>query len=55
MLFVYIGWEYTVEATLGGYGPVEKNYHMCRRRRWVRPRVLVHDAEQKKEEVTILF
>ncbi|XP_043245484.1 myoferlin-like isoform X4 [Amphibalanus amphitrite] len=36
------GWEYCVEATLGGYGPVDKLYHLCRRRRWVRPRTLVH-------------
>ena len=35
------GWEYCVEATLGGYGPVDKLYHLCRRRRWVRPRTLV--------------
>ncbi|XP_055863087.1 myoferlin-like isoform X4 [Biomphalaria glabrata] len=32
------GWEYCVESTVGGFGPVEKTYHLCRRRRWVRHR-----------------
>lgn len=46
------GWEYCVEATMGGYGPVEKRYHLCRRRRWVRTRKLVEDAKQKKHKVS---
>lgn len=45
------GYEYTVEATFGGYGPVEKTYHLCRRRRWVRNRVVVKDSKQEEEEV----
>ena len=45
------GWEYTVEATLGGYGPVEKNYHLCKRRRWVRSRNLVRTPKTIAEEV----
>ncbi|XP_074642408.1 myoferlin-like [Tubulanus polymorphus] len=46
------GWEFTVEATLGGYVPVEKTYHMCRRKRWVRARTLVKaEVEEKEEEV----
>ncbi|KAK3095803.1 hypothetical protein FSP39_019399 [Pinctada imbricata] len=44
------GWEYCVEATMGGYGPVEKRYHMCRRRRWVRTRKLVEDAKREKQK-----
>ncbi|XP_056005337.1 myoferlin-like isoform X13 [Ostrea edulis] len=44
------GWEYCVEATMGGYGPVEKRYHLCRRRRWVRNRKLVEDDKQKKHK-----
>lgn len=48
------GWEYCVEATMGGYGPVEKRYHLCRRRRWVRTRKLVEDAKQKKHKVKAL-
>ncbi|XP_061186440.1 myoferlin-like isoform X8 [Saccostrea echinata] len=44
------GWEYCVEATMGGYGPVEKRYHLCRRRRWVRTRKLVENAKQKKHK-----
>ena len=49
--FVSTGYEYTVEATFGGYGPVEKTYHLCRRRRWVRNRVVVKDSKQEEEEV----
>ena len=41
-----------MEATLGGYGPVEKTYHMCRRRRWVRNRKVVKDVSMKAEEVS---
>jgi len=42
-----VGWEYSVEATLGGYGPVEKAYHLCRRRRLVRLRQLVKPSQAK--------
>ncbi|XP_064602895.1 myoferlin-like isoform X2 [Liolophura sinensis] len=41
------GWEYCVEATVGGYGPVEKTYHLCRRRRWMRPRTMVLDKKKQ--------
>ncbi|KAK6186023.1 hypothetical protein SNE40_008141 [Patella caerulea] len=44
------GWEYCVEATIGGYGPVEKNYHLCRRRRWLRSRTLTMDVKKKAEQ-----
>jgi len=47
-----------VEATLGGYGPVEKAYHLCRRRRLVRLRQLVKPAQAKvdsEEKVLFLF
>ena len=50
--YLAIGFEYTVEATFGGYGPVEKTYHLCRRRRWVRNRVLVTDAKMEQEQVS---
>ncbi|KAG1682552.1 Dysferlin [Nymphon striatum] len=39
------GWEYAVEATLGGYSPVEHTYHLCRRRRWVRMRTFIKDLK----------
>lgn len=45
------GYEYTVEATFGGYGPVEKTYHLCRRRRWVRNRVVVRDSKVEEDEI----
>ena len=45
-----------MEATLGGYGPVEKAYHLCRRRRLVRLRQLVKPAQAKvdSEEKVLL-
>ncbi|CAG0890724.1 unnamed protein product, partial [Cyprideis torosa] len=43
------GWEYAVEATLGGWGPVEKVYHLCRRRRWVRTRLLDPNAKEAQK------
>ena len=46
-----VGWEYCVEATMGGYGAVEKNYHLCRRRRLVRMRKLVKTSQMMEEEV----
>ncbi|XP_070210966.1 myoferlin-like isoform X3 [Littorina saxatilis] len=42
------GFEYCVEATVGGYGAVERTYHLCRRRRWVRTRK--HVAKETKHE-----
>ena len=46
------GWEYCVEATLGmGWGPAEKTYHMCRRRRWIRSRVLMKDPKKEAKQV----
>ena len=46
-----------MEATLGGYGPVEKAYHLCRRRRLVRLRHLVKPAQAKvdSEEHVLYF
>ncbi|XP_028412829.1 myoferlin-like isoform X1 [Dendronephthya gigantea] len=43
------GWEYTVEATLATYGPVEKVYHLCRRRRWIRERKFVKDSKKESD------
>jgi len=40
------GWEYCVEASAGGWGSVYRTYHFCRRRRWVRNRVLEHDPQK---------
>eukprot|EP00058_Branchiostoma_floridae_P024963 XP_002610453.1 hypothetical protein BRAFLDRAFT_124267 [Branchiostoma floridae] len=47
------GWEYAVESTLLGWSPVERTYHMCRRRRWVRKRTFVedHKALAKKQKM----
>lgn len=32
------GFEYADEADMGSYGPVERNYHLARRRLWARVR-----------------
>ncbi|XP_063963833.1 myoferlin-like isoform X9 [Lytechinus pictus] len=49
------GFEYCVESSVASWGPVERTYHLCRRRRWVRPRSLVADpkalAKKKKKEM----
>ena len=37
---------------MGGYGAVEKNYHMCRRRRLVRMRKLVKTSQMAEDEVS---
>ena len=42
------GWEYTLQT---GYVPVEKNYHLERRRRWVRRRRL-KDASAANKKVS---
>ncbi|PAA77701.1 hypothetical protein BOX15_Mlig001839g4 [Macrostomum lignano] len=44
------GWEYTVEASMGGYVPVEKMFHMCRRRRYIRARVLAQAAAVEENQ-----
>lgn len=54
-MLIVLGWEYTVEATLGGYGPVERNYHMCRRRRWVRMRHLLTSVKTQTDLVSGRF
>lgn len=34
------GWEYAVDVSYGVYGAIQKAYHLVRRRRWVRERLL---------------
>lgn len=34
------GWEYAVDASYGVYGGIQKAYHLVRRKRWVRERLL---------------
>ena len=36
---------------MGGFGAVCKNYHLCRRRRWVRMRTLVQSETMQEKEV----
>ena len=49
--FCVVGYEYCVESTMGGFGPVEKTYHLSRRRRWTRQRSLTVDAQVLHEKV----
>nr|XP_054765598.1 myoferlin-like [Lytechinus pictus] len=46
------GYEYCVESTSAAWTPACKTYHMCRRKRWVRPRSLIKGfkVEEAKEE-----
>ncbi|XP_015759469.1 PREDICTED: dysferlin-like [Acropora digitifera] len=34
------GWEYAVDVSFGVYGAIQRAYHLVRRRRWVRERLL---------------
>eukprot|EP00117_Sycon_ciliatum_P005571 scpid7068/ scgid9464/ Myoferlin; Fer-1-like protein 3 len=43
------GYEYTLDPSMAGYVPVERNYHLCRRRRWVRRRVRQLTDKQRKK------
>lgn len=49
--FFFKGWEYTVEASYGSrdYEAMEKIFHFCRRKRWIRERVVIDSTEVKKE------
>ncbi|EDO36866.1 predicted protein, partial [Nematostella vectensis] len=47
------GFEYSVDPSVGAYVPVEKTYHLSRRRRWVRTRKVIKkkpSIEPKKEK-----
>ncbi|XP_028401914.1 myoferlin-like isoform X2 [Dendronephthya gigantea] len=45
------GWEYTVDASYGStdYEATEKKFHFCRRKRWIRERVVIDSAEDRRE------
>lgn len=47
----FLGWEYCVEAGLGGWVASERNIHLCKRRRWVRTRIRVHDPKVAEKKV----
>lgn len=48
-----LGFEYCVNQTLSSWCPVEKLFHLNRRRRWYRTRVLRND--QTIEEKKVFF
>lgn len=43
-------YEYANDVTIGGYGPVEKMFHLCRRRRWLRARKVVKTKSVEEEQ-----
>ena len=53
LCLLFTGFEYCVESTIGGFGPVEKTYHLSRRRRWIRQRTMVADSKAIKAKVLI--
>jgi len=50
-MYVILGWEYCVEAGLGGWVSFERTIHLCRRRRWVRTRIRVNDPKVAEKKV----
>ena len=50
-----IGWEYSVDQSIGNYVAVEKVYHMSRRRRLIRRRKLQDVTKNVKEDVSLVI
>ena len=48
------GWQYTVDPEDGPWGPVERNIHIARRRRWVRTRRRLGDPKKEEKEVCVV-
>jgi hypothetical protein len=48
------GYEYCLDQSVGGFVPVEKTYHLCRRRRWVRTRKRNPDLRQQAAHVSTI-
>jgi hypothetical protein len=46
-----LGYEYCVNQTLGGWCPTEKVFHLNRRRRWYRTRVVKNDVASENKKV----
>ena len=53
LLYFLPGFEYCLDHTVTGYVPVEKTYHLHRRRRWVRNRKRNPDIKQRAVQVFI--
>eukprot|EP00058_Branchiostoma_floridae_P023452 XP_002608942.1 hypothetical protein BRAFLDRAFT_85483 [Branchiostoma floridae] len=43
------GWEYSVELFTSAWTGVEKQFHLCRRKRWIRKRERIAEADSKKQ------
>ena len=46
------GWEYAVDTSYGVYGAIQKAYHLVRRKRWVRERLLKDPKAVVKQVIT---
>ena len=46
------GWENAVDASYGVYGAIQKAYHLVRRKRWVRERLLKDSQAVVKQVIT---
>ena len=44
-----------MDQSVGGWVPVEKTFHLCRRRRWVRFRIRNPDSRQQAQQVGALY
>lgn len=56
-LNILLGWQYCIDSSEGGWSPVPRSYHLCRRRRWVRKRAVEQDPQiliKKKKEAAKL-
>jgi hypothetical protein len=50
------GWEYCMDPSMGGWSSSEKIYHLLKRRRWIRNRLVVETPEgNKTNQVLITF
>jgi hypothetical protein len=49
------GWEYCVDPSMGGWSPCEKIYHLSRRRRWIRTRVINTDPEAAIKDTKVKY
>ena len=43
-LLMIAGWEFAMDTNVGNYSPIERNYHLSRRRKWIRTRERISDV-----------
>ena len=45
------GWEYTDEIDYENYGPIERNYHQARRRKWSCLRIRTNESTKVRRDI----